>query len=101
MVGVEHQASTVAFLAQNAPNPFGSNTLIRFGLPSRGEVRLGIYDLQGRLVRSLIAGTREAGIHSMAWDRRDESGTRVRSGIYYARLHTPAGRLEKCMIALQ
>jgi subtilase family protein/flagellar hook capping protein FlgD len=101
MVGVEDEAATMAFLAQNAPNPFGSSTLIRFGLPSRAEVRLGIYDLQGRLVRSLIAGTREAGIHSMAWDRRDVSGARVRSGIYYARLITPAGRLEKCMIALE
>ncbi len=73
-------------LAQNAPNPFNPTTTIHFGLPESGPVRLVIYDVNGRLVRTLVAGHRTAGRHEAKWDARDEAGRVVASGVYLYRL---------------
>ena len=48
-------------------------------------VRLGIYDLQGRLVRRLVDGHLPAGSHGIVWDGRDRSGRTVGSGVYLYR----------------
>jgi hypothetical protein len=93
-------APTVAFLSQNAPNPFAGKTAIRFGLPRAGHVQLAVYDLQGRQVRGLIDGERSASVHQIAWDGRDDSGARVGAGVYMYRLITPQGRFDKRMVVL-
>lgn len=98
-VGVE-DAPTVAFLRQNVPNPFGSGTVIRFGLPTAGHVELGIFDVQGRTVKHLVAHTLQPGVHSIQWDGRSDDGSRVRPGVYYYRLQTPGARFEKRLVAL-
>lgn len=98
-VGVD-DTPTVAFLRQNVPNPFGSGTVIRFGLPTAGHVELGIYDVQGRTVKHLVAHTLQAGVHSIQWDGRSDDGSRVRPGVYYYRLQTPGARFEKRLVAL-
>ncbi len=91
---------TVAFLAQNAPNPFAGATSVRFGLPRAGRAELAIYTVQGRLVRRLVSADLAAGEHVATWDARDEAGRRVGAGVYYAALRTPDGRFEKKMLAL-
>jgi hypothetical protein len=73
-------------LVQNAPNPFGSGTALRFHLPSAGQARLSIYDVNGRLVRVLVDGELPAGGHETVWDGRDTSGRGMGSGTYFARL---------------
>ncbi len=75
-------------LAQNYPNPFNPVTTIGFELPAAAEVELAIYDLQGRLVRTLARGIKGAGVHSLVWDARDEAGMAVPTGIYYYRLRS-------------
>ncbi len=77
-------------LFENHPNPFYGITRVRFQLTREGPVRLGVYDLTGRVVRSLIQGIRPAGIHDIDWDGADDSGQRVDSGVYLFRLD--AGR---------
>jgi len=81
-------APRLAFrLHQNAPNPFRPTTTIRFELPQRAPVSLRIYDVAGRLVRSLVTGgTLEAGRHEAAWNGQGESGQRVSAGLYFYRL---------------
>lgn len=74
------------FLAQNFPNPFNPSTTIAFGLKSRGELSLRIYDAAGRLVRTLAGGTSDAGRYELSWNGRDDSGTSVASGVYFYRL---------------
>lgn len=70
-----------------APNPFNPRTVIRFETAAPGRVELGIYDLAGRLVRTLAGGTRmKAGIHEASWDGRDRSGRSAAAGIYLVRL---------------
>jgi len=97
--GVE-ETPVVAFLRQNSPNPFGGQTAFRFGMPNAGHVTLGIYDIQGRMVRKLVDRTMSAGTHSTTWDRKDDSGARVKAGVYYYRLQTPSARFEKRLVAL-
>ncbi|HEX6790338.1 MAG TPA: FlgD immunoglobulin-like domain containing protein [Candidatus Krumholzibacteria bacterium] len=73
-------------LEQNMPNPFNPTTAIRFSLASKENVTLAVYDIAGRLVRSLVNGTREVGSHEMTWDGRDNAGASVSSGVYFYRL---------------
>jgi len=74
-------------LAQNAPNPVSDQTTIAFRLPEAARVALRIYDVNGRLVRSLLdTDERPAGFYSATWDRTDESGRIAAAGIYFYRL---------------
>lgn len=73
-------------LEQNAPNPFNPLTTIRFDLPGGGPVRLSVYDVAGRLIRTLVDTVLPAGNHQAVWDGRDGAGRGVGSGSYLARL---------------
>lgn len=68
------------------PNPMRDGTSIAFGLATAGETRLRIFDIRGRVVRTLQSGTLGAGLHRFAWDARDDRGTRVANGIYVYRM---------------
>ncbi len=79
-------APAASFLAQNFPNPFNPTTRIAFGLAAPSNVSLRIFDVSGRLVRTLAEGERPAGNYSEFWDGRDARGAAVSSGIYFYRL---------------
>jgi hypothetical protein len=79
-------------LSQNYPNPFNSNTTISYDLPEVADVRLTIYDLAGRNIRTLTHGVHQPGHYEIVWDGRDEGGRDVASGMYLYRLE--AIRLE-------
>jgi hypothetical protein len=76
----------VLTLAQNTPNPFNPLTKIDFALDQNGPVRLAVYDLQGRLVRTLISEPMIAGQHTQVWDGRDDANQPAASGTYVYRL---------------
>ena len=80
-------------LAQNAPNPFNGNTVIRFALPQPSQVELAIYNLLGQPVAILAQGPSAAGSFSVRWNGRDQSGRAVTSGVYLYQLR--AGRLHR------
>jgi hypothetical protein len=67
-----------------SPNPFGRLARISFSLPRATSAELGIYSVDGRLVRTLPA------ISGTAWDGADNAGRAAGPGIYYCRLHGPA-----------
>jgi subtilisin-like proprotein convertase family protein len=73
-------------LGQNRPNPFVERAEISFSLPQAGLARLEIFDVTGRLVRTLVNGPMAAGAHAASWDGRDESRQAVAAGIYFYRL---------------
>ncbi len=87
-------------LFQNQPNPFSPETQIRFELPQAGEVELGIYSPDGRLVRTLVAGERPAGRHTLRWDGLDDAGRRVSGGVYFYSLRAPGIEESRRMILL-
>ncbi len=78
-------------LAPNRPNPFNPRTVIPFSLPREDRVELAVYDVAGRLVRTLVSESLIAGEHEAIWRGLDESGRAVASGSYYARLRTSHG----------
>ena len=85
---------TRALLRFAAPNPFQARATIAYDLPRRARVDLRVFDVGGRLVRSLIAGeVQDAGRHSIEWDGRDDAGAPVVSGLYFGRLES-AGQID-------
>jgi len=70
----------------NRPNPFSEQTTLEYVLPDPASVRLAVYDVLGRQVRVLIDGKQKAGRHTVQWDGHDESGKKMASGVYLARL---------------
>ena len=75
-------------LYQNAPNPFNPTTTIRFDLAHDGHASLRVYDVAGRMVRTLVDEEFSAGRREVIWDGSDDTGERVSSGLYLYRLET-------------
>ncbi len=75
-------------LARSRPNPVMNGAELAFQLERSGEASLRVYDLSGKLVRTLVNGSLPAGSHSAKWDTRDHSGNRVPSGVYFYRLES-------------
>jgi hypothetical protein len=79
-------------LRRNAKVSSGSAASISYALPSAASVALRIYDVQGRLVRTLVETKQEGPRwYTVEWDGADRAGRTVASGIFYARLETSAG----------
>jgi uncharacterized protein (DUF1501 family) len=83
-------------LGQNYPNPFNPTTNISFTLPAAGDIRLQVFDINGRLVSTLADGTMSAGNHTVKFNANGYS-----SGVYLYRLDTPAGSLTKKMTLIK
>lgn len=75
-------------LNQNCPNPFNSSTVLDFELDHSDVTNLDILNVQGQHVRTLIHQRLEAGSHTIQWHGKDDLGTHVPSGIYWAVLKT-------------
>ncbi len=75
-------------LQQNYPNPFNPGTTISYDIPEKTTVKLQIYDLLGRLVRTLVHAHQEAGSYAIPWDGLSEDRSSVGSGVYFYRLET-------------
>jgi len=96
----EEEARPPVFqLFQNYPNPFNSSTVIWYYLPDVGyqpaEVEITIYNLLGKLVRTLIKRRQYPGEHKVLWDGKDDYGKQVASGIYFCRLKVSGLELVK------
>jgi hypothetical protein len=75
-------------LFQNYPNPFNPTTKITFTLPKNQQVTLKVYDVMGRLTKTLVSRVMPSGEYTMTWDGTNEAGNKVSSGVYFYRLHT-------------
>ena len=101
VVGVEDQLPLVASrLGQTYPNPFNPRTVIPFELAGSGQVALAVFDARGRLVKELVRGEYEAGIHQAVWTGLDDAGRALPSGVYFARLRDAAGRVSTTRMTL-
>lgn len=78
-------------LLQNYPNPFNPLTNIGYRISDFGMVELHIYDIAGRLVKTLVNARRAPGEYSVQWNGRNESGQAVSTGVYLYRLQTEQG----------
>jgi endonuclease I len=88
VTGVDPAGAPQHSMLQGAmPNPFQARTVLAYDLARQGRVALRVYDVSGRLVRSLVSGAvQEAGHHSVEWDGRDGAGAAAGAGLYFGRL---------------
>ena len=96
------QSASAFSLRQNAPNPFNPTTEISFVVPDGGaNVALRVYDITGRLVRTLVEGNEPAGTRSVTWSGENDRGQPVPSGTYFYHLTGPSFSEKKKMVLLK
>jgi hypothetical protein len=74
------------------PNPAAVDAAVVFDLPAAAPVRVLVFDVGGRLVRTLAAGWRGSGRHAVRWDGRDDAGAPAAAGLYVIQVSTGADR---------
>jgi len=98
-LGVDDEVA-VDFLGHATPNPFRGHAALRFGLARAGDVKLELFDVAGRSVRTLASGKLSPGVHVSVWDGRDREGNAVKAGVYFVRLQTPTRTFHARVVAL-
>ncbi len=97
----ETSIPSVNALQPNYPNPFNPSTTIRFSLARPGHASLSIYDVSGRLVRSLVDDTVDSGMHEIQWDGTNDRGNGTASGVYFYRLIADGFTRTRCLVLLR
>lgn len=92
------EVPAVTGLIRNYPNPFNPATRIAFSLAERERVKLSVYDVSGRLVAVLIDEDMAPGLYAAHWEGRDDRGSAVASGTYFARMTAGTSHFETKMI---
>ena len=88
-------------LHDNYPNPFNPTTTLRFDLPEISDVRLTIYNVLGKRVKSFKMQNTPAGYHSIRWDATNDFGSPVSAGVYLYQLQAKDFVKTKKMILLK
>ncbi|MFA4924387.1 MAG: T9SS type A sorting domain-containing protein, partial [Ignavibacteriaceae bacterium] len=78
----ETKTPTEFSLSQNYPNPFNPSTIINYSLPTNSLVRIIIYDLLGREIKTLINSEKNSGTYQVQWNGDNNFGSKVSSGTY-------------------
>lgn len=88
-------------LAQNFPNPFNNETILRYQLPVADHVEISIFNCLGQKITTLVAGRQSAGVFEIKWNGLDATGRRVPSGLYFYRLQTSRMMAVRKMLLMQ
>lgn len=83
------------------PNPFESQIIIRYSLPANGKVSLQIFDVSGRLVKTLVDELQNPGVYRINWNGTDDRGKKAEQGVYFYILKFIDTKLEKKMLMLK
>ena len=103
-IGIEENRqmlSTDRFSLNAEPNPFKSQTTIRYSLPTKGKVSLSVYDVSGRTVKTLVNESKGPGVYSVNWNGADDDGKRVSQGVYFYVLKIDNQKMQKKMLMLK
>ena len=88
-------------LYQNYPNPFNPITSLQYDLTKDGVVNITIYDMMGRLVKTLVDGSQTAGFKTAQWDATNDRNEPVSAGIYHYTVQLGKHREAKKMLLLK
>ena len=77
----------ILFQKQVTPNPFSNTTTISFSLPQSTKISFIIFDVNGRLIKTLADAEMQAGTHQLTWNASDEKGNAVVAGMYVLKMH--------------
>ncbi len=100
-VGIHDAPAHAANDLRAHPNPFNPSTTISYTTPAPGPVVLAVYDVQGRLVKTLVNKPQTRVDHTITWDARDSRGQRVGTGVYFLRLKSPRGVSTRKIVLLE
>lgn len=89
VLGEAFALPSATLLGQNLPNPFSGKTAISYQLAAGGQVKIAVYNVAGRLVRTLVDQAQPSGRYSVTWDGRDQAGRQAPAGVYLYRLQAP------------
>ena len=92
--------SFVDALQQNRPNPFNPETVIPYSLATPGHVTVRVYDVRGRLARTLVDAIQPAGVHVARWNGGLDSGKKSASGVYFYVITYPDGHSSSKKMAI-
>lgn len=98
---VEAQAPSAPLelsLSHVRPNPTSGPSRIDYALVIAGQVRIAVYDLQGRLRAKLVDGWRAAGRHALVWDVRDNG---LSAGMYFVRMQVARERMVRSVVVVR
>jgi len=79
------EVPTTYGLSQNYPNPFNPSTNIGFAMPVAGMAKIEVFNILGERIATPLNGAVDAGLHTVVWDGRNDSGEPVASGVYFYR----------------
>ena len=83
------------------PNPFRQTSVISLNLPGKTKVKIIIYDICGRAVKTVFDGETPGGQHNFVWEASDQAGKRAASGVYFVRVETNYGNTVKKIISVR
>ena len=86
---------------QNYPNPFNPTTTITYALPKASPVKVIVYDIMGRQIKTMVNGEQSAGIHTISWNGENNFGEKVSSGTYIYRISAGNNVQVKKMVLLK
>ena len=88
-------------LHQNYPNPFNPITSLRYDLTNDGLVKITVYDMMGRLVKTLLNGSQTAGFKSIQWNATNDRNESVSAGLYLYTIQSGEFRQTRKMVLLK
>ena len=103
-VGIDNRSETLPqgfALEQNFPNPFNPVTSLRYDLPEDGLVNIRVYDMMGRVVKTLVNSSQTAGYKSIRWNATNDRNEPVSAGLYLYTIQAGEFRQTKKMVLLK
>jgi hypothetical protein len=88
-------------MGQSFPNPFRDRTTVAFTTTQLQHVQLSVFNVAGRLVRTLVRGDVDPGSHRIVWDGRSDAGLRAANGVYFVDLQTREGNAQHKLVLLK
>ena len=86
---------------RDSPNPFNPVTFLRYDLPNEGLVNITVYDMMGRIVKTLVNSSQTAGFKSVQWNATNDRNEPVSAGLYLSTLQAGEFRQTKKMVLLK
>ncbi|MCX8015100.1 MAG: T9SS type A sorting domain-containing protein, partial [candidate division WOR-3 bacterium] len=99
--GNQTKLPRVFSLQANRPNPFSKSTAIQWQIPIDAKVTLSVYDVSGRIIKTLVNERHNAGYYCTVWDGTDEHNRKVSAGVYFYELKAGNYHARQKMIVTQ
>jgi hypothetical protein len=98
---IDYTYPTYFYLHQNHPNPFNPVTSLRYDLPEDGLVNITVYDMMGRIVKTLVNNSQTAGYKSIQWNATNDRDEPISAGLYLYTIQAGGLRQTKKMVLLK